>query len=185
MENSSTSRSRYSSVAILLHWLIAIGVIANWRIAEAAEHLPEAERGAVMGWHFAFGMSILVLTVLRLIWRLIHRPPPLQASLARWEVLLAKSVHGIFYVLLIGLPLGGWIGMSGYGFPVNMFGIVWPVLPVGFGEETGHEILEVHATIGSIMILLVGLHILAVLKHTFYDKTGNIFRMLPFGTAKD
>lgn len=169
---------------MILHWVIAIAVIANWRIAEAAEKLPEAERGDVMAWHFAIGMSILVATVLRIVWRLVHRPPPLAAHLAAWERAFARTVHAIFYILLIGLPLLGWIGLSGYKLPVDMFGVVWPALPVGFGEKTGHEILEFHATLGGLMILLVGLHILAVIKHLVIDRDGNLWRMLPFGTPK-
>ena len=177
-------RTRYSKVAMILHWAIAIGVIANWRIAEAAEHLPDAERGGVMYWHFAIGMTILVASLARIAWRVINPPPPLSASLAPWERVLARVTHTIFYVLLIALPLGGWIGLSGYKAPVDMFGIVWPVLPVGFGEKTGHEILEFHATVGSLMILLVGLHLLGAIKHMVFDRDGNLWRMLPFGTPK-
>ncbi|WP_235829540.1 cytochrome b [Croceicoccus estronivorus] len=178
------ARSRYSLVAMLLHWAIAIGVIANWRIAEAAENLPQAERGAVMSWHFAIGMAILLATLARIIWRLVHRPPPLSSRLAVWERVLARVTHSIFYILLLALPLLGWIGMSGYKAPIDMFGFVWPVLPVGFGEKTGHEILEFHATLGSLMILLVGLHLLGVIKHMVVDRDGNLWRMLPFGTPK-
>lgn len=177
--------SRYSWGAMLLHWAIAILVIANWRIAESAEHIADdTERGAVMGWHFAFGMLILLLTVARIVWRLTHRRPPLGSHLKRWEVLLARGVHAVFYILLVALPLMGWIGMSGYKFPIDMFGITWPVLPTGLDEDTGHEILEVHATLGTVMIYLVGLHILGALKHHFWDKDGELWRMLPFGTPR-
>jgi len=176
--------NRYSVVAMLLHWAIAIAVIVNWRIAESAENLPDAERGAVMANHFALGMTILVLTLARLVWRLIHKPPPLNPALKAWEAKAAKVMHVTFYVLLIGLPLMGWIGLSGYGFPIDMYGLTWPVLPVGFGEDTGHEVLEVHATLGTVMLVLIALHILGALKHTFIDKDGNLWRMLPFGTPK-
>ena len=178
------SAKRYSLGAIILHWLIAVAVIVNWRIAESAEHLPEAERGAVMVNHFALGMAILLLTVARIGWRLTHQPPPLNPALKPWEAKLAKVIHVVFYVLLIGLPLMGWIGLSGYGFPIDMYGLTWPVLPVGFGEDTGHEVLEVHATMGSLMVLLIGLHILGSIKHMVIDKDGNLWRMLPFGTPK-
>jgi len=185
MDNQTpTAGRRYSAVAMILHWAIAIGVIVNWRIAEAAEHVPQAERGAAMAPHFAIGMMILVLTVALLVWRLFHKPPPLGSHLATWERILAKGVHHLFYALLLVLPLLGWLGMSGYGQPINMFGIVWPVLPVGFGKETGHEMFEVHGSIGGAMILLVGLHIIGALKHQFLDKDGELWKMLPFGTPK-
>ncbi len=176
--------NRYSVVAMLLHWAIAIAVIVNWRIAESAEHLPDAERGAVMANHFALGMAILLLSLVRIGWRLIHKPPPLNPALKAWEAKLAKVMHAAFYVLLIGLPLLGWIGISGYDFAINMYGIVWPILPVGFGQETGHELLELHATLATIMLALVALHILGSIKHMVVDKDGNLWRMLPFGTPK-
>ena len=176
--------TRYSWGAMLLHWVIAILVIANWRIAESAENLPDTERGAVMGWHFAFGMLILLLTVARIVWRLTHKRPPLGGHLKAWERILARTVHSLFYILLIAMPLLGWIGMSGYKFPIDMFGITWPVLPTGLNEDTGHEILEVHATLGSVMVLLIGLHVLGALKHHFWDKDGELWKMLPFGRAR-
>ena len=182
---TTADNARYSRIAMLLHWAIAIGVIANWRIAASAEHLDKLERQALMGWHFAIGMTILLLTVARIVWRVVHRPPPLSAHLAPWERILAHSVHGIFYVLLIALPLLGWIGMSGYKYAIDMFGIVLPVLPVGFGEKTAHEILHLHGSLGFAMMLLVGLHLLGVIKHMVMDRDGNLWRMLPFGTPKN
>lgn len=176
---------RYSGVAMLLHWLIAIAVIVNWRIAESAENLSQAERGAVMNNHFALGLTILVLTLLRVIWRLVHRPPPLASTLKPWERALARTTHTIFYVLLIGLPLGAWIGLSGFRATIDYWGLfsIAP-LPVGFGKDTGEQILEAHAAGGTFILLLIALHILGALKHTLWDKDGNLWRMLPFGIPK-
>lgn len=183
---SMTQGAKYSKVAMLLHWLIAIAVIANWQIAERAHDLPQEARGEVMSYHFSLGMTILLLTLLRVIWRLMHRPPALSASLQPWERILAKTTHTLFYILLIGLPLGGWIAMSGYGSGVPFWGLFeFPALPLGLDEGTGHEIFELHATAGTVLIYLAGLHVLGALKHTFVDKDGNLFRMLPFGTARD
>ncbi len=176
--------SRYSLGAMILHWVIAIAVIANWRIAEAAEHLSKEERGDTMAWHFAIGMAILLLTIARIGWRFMKPPPPLASNLKAWERVLAKVTHEIFYLLLILLPVMGWLGMSGYNTAIDMFGLIWPILPVGFGKDTAHEILEVHGSIGGIMVLLIGLHVLGALKHQFFDRDGNLSRMLPWGTPK-
>jgi len=176
---------RYSNGAILLHWVIAIAVIVNWRIAEAGEHLPDAQRGEVMGHHMALGMTILFLTLLRLAWRLTHRPPPLASTLKPWERALARTVHTIFYVLLIGLPLGGWLATSFYGGGVNIWGLFTvPGLPVPTDEHLGHEIFHAHAFGGTVLLALVALHVLGALKHHFYDRDGNIFRMLPWSSPK-
>lgn len=176
--------ARYSKGAMLLHWLIAILVIANWQIAEKAHEGPREQAGAVMYWHIAIGMLILLLTVVRIVWRLTHARPPLGDHLAQWEKLLAKAVHAIFYFLLIGLPLLGWIGVSGEGGKVDMFGIVWPSIG-GLDRKGGHGLLEVHQTLGNIMVWLIGLHVLGALKHHFWDKDGELWRMLPWGKPRD
>lgn len=176
---------RYSGVAMLLHWVIAVLVIMNWRIAATAEHLQGALKGEVYGYHKAWGILILTLTLARLAWRLTHRPPELASTLKPWERLLAKTTHTLFYVLLIGLPLGGWLANSLIGKPIPFFGLFTiPALPVPTDAATGKAIFELHATGGTVLLLLIALHILGALKHTFLDRDGNLWRMLPFGTPK-
>ena len=104
---TDTTARRYSAGAMIFHWLIAILVIANWQIVERAHDFEGAMRGTVMGYHKAVGITILVLTVGRLLWRSTHKVPPLPSDLAGWEKTLARTVHVIFYVLLIALPLTG------------------------------------------------------------------------------
>jgi cytochrome b561 len=178
-------RHRYSLPAMILHWLIAIGVIANWRIAEAAENAPEADRAAAMAPHFSIGVTILVLVLLRLAWRLIHPPPPLAAHLATWERVLAKTTHTLFYVILIVMPLAGWLAMSSFGSGVEVWGLFeLPRLPVSESFERGETIFGIHATAGMVVLGLLAIHVLGSLKHTLLDRDGNLFRMLPFGTPK-
>ena len=179
--SESTAR-RYSVGAMIFHWLIAIAVIVNWRIAESAEHLEGAAEDAILANHKALGILILLLTLGRLAWRWTHPVPPLPAGLAAWEAKLARAVHILFYVLLIGLPMGGWLANSLDGNAIDVFGFFTvPALPVGENKEAAESIFELHATGGSIFIYLIALHILGALKHTFFDKNGGIFRMLPFG----
>lgn len=173
---------RYSTGAMIFHWTIAVLVIMNWRIAETAEHLEGAEKMAVFGYHKAWGMLILALTVGRLLWRWSHPVPPLPSGLKPWEAKLARAVHITFYVLLIGLPLAGWLASSFGGRPVEFFGLFTiPALPVTENKDLSKAIYEIHQTSGSIFLYLIALHILGALKHTFFDKNGGVFRMLPFG----
>lgn len=177
--------SRYSMGAIILHWAIAIAVIVSWRIAESAEHASEAEEAAIMADHMAVGMIILLLTVLRLVWRGTHSQPAFPDDLSKWERVAARAVHFTFYVLLVGLPLMGWLGSSMEGASIDVFGtFTLPGLPVTTNRGLGHEILEVHGTLGEIMLYLIVLHVLGALKHHFYDRNGALYRMLPFGTPK-
>ncbi|MEZ5680003.1 MAG: cytochrome b [Erythrobacter sp.] len=183
--NANTAR-RYSTGAMIFHWLIAILVIMNWRIAETAEHLEGAEKMAAFGYHKAWGMLILALTLGRLLWRWTHPVPPLPSDLKQWEKTLARAVHVIFYVLLIGLPLGGWLASSYGGRPIDFFGMFTiPTLPVGENRELSKSIFDLHHEGGEIFLYLIVLHVLGALKHTFFDKNGGIFRMLPFGKVPD
>lgn len=182
---NSTGRSRYSTGAMIFHWVIATAVIVNWRLVETAEHLPDAERGWWMDQHKALGITILAITAARLVWRFTHPVPPMPSTYARWERLLAKSVHVIFYVLLIGLPLGGWLATSYFGRGVDIWGLfTLPAVPVGSSPDTGKQIIGLHKIGGEIMIYLIALHILGALKHTFWNKDGTLWRMLPFGSPK-
>lgn len=179
------TQPRYSTVAMILHWAIAIGVIANWRIAENAEHAPEAEAAAIMAPHLSIGVTILALVLIRLAWRLMHPPPPLAPHLATWERVLAKTTHTLFYILLIVMPLAGWVAMSSLGYGVPVWGLFeLPALPVGISPERAEAIFDAHATAGTIMLVLLVIHILGTLKHTLIDRDGNLYRMLPFGTPK-
>ena len=181
---TAESQARYSTGAMLFHWIIAIAVIVNWRIAENAEHLEGAARSAAIAPHKAIGIAILALTILRLLWRLSHKAPPMPDTMAGWEKGLAKAVHVIFYVMLIGLPIGGWLAGSYATSPVDFFGLFTvPMAPVEQNYEAAKSIIGLHGTGGKAMLILVGLHILGALKHTFIDKSGGLGRMLPFGRA--
>ena len=167
---------------MIFHWLIAIAVIVNWRLAEAAEHAEMPAKAEIFANHKALGITILALTIGRLAWRWTHPMPPLPSDLAKWEALLARSVHIVFYVLLIGLPLGGWLANSFGGRDIDFFGLFTiPPLPIGENDGLARAIYGAHTLGGSIFIYLIGLHILGALKHTFFDRNGGIFRMLPFG----
>ncbi len=177
---------RYSGVAMLLHWLIAIAVVAQWRIAESAEHAAsEAAGRAIMANHFSLGVTTLLLVLARLGWRFVRPNPPLAAHLAGWERALSRITHTLFYILLIALPLAGWVALSKFGSPVpvwNLFAL--PPLPVAPDPAGGKAIFGLHATVGTVLLGLTVLHVLGTLKHTLIDRDGNLLRMLPFGTPR-
>ena len=174
--------ARYSIVAMIFHWTIAVMVIWNWRLAARAEHATREQAMALFADHKALGITILALSLLRLLWRLGHKVPPLPSNYATWERLLARTTHVLFYVLLIGLPVGGWLANSLAGREIDMFGLFTiPPLSVGRNGELAGRIFDVHAAGGTFMVYLIALHILGALKHTVIDRDGGIFRMLPFG----
>jgi cytochrome b561 len=183
---SLDTKAKYSGLAMTLHWLVGIAVIVTWRIAEAAEHAPSREaRSEIMGNHFALGVVIFMLVATRFIWRQLNPPPPQLPNHAGWERVLAKTTHLTMYALLLVMPLAGWFAMSLYGSPISVWGVVEvPTLPVAENPDLAGQIFDVHAIAGTTLLVLIAIHVLATLKHTFIDKDGSIFRMLPFGSVK-
>lgn len=183
MNNTAASAARYSQGAIVMHWLIALMIAANFVIAWSAEDLPKPERMALMNNHKALGLTILALTLLRLVWRATHTPPPLVETLKAWEAALAKVTHSLFYFLMVAIPVAGWgmISASAKGSPIPIFGMFdMPLLPVGKDKAIGDMFHESHEVLATAMLVLLGLHVLAALKHQFIDKDATARRMLPW-----
>lgn len=171
---------RYSGVAVTLHWLIALLIVLNFAAAWVSEGMARAERMQVMANHKAIGITVLFLSVLRIVWRVTHRPPPLQRSLHPWERALAHGVHTLFYLLIIGLPLTGWAMSSSRG-PVSIFGLfAMPPLPVPSDKAAGAILHGAHENLAWVMLGLFVLHVAGALKHQFLDRDGTLARMIPF-----
>ena len=178
---------RYGPVAIALHWLTALAVAGLMVVGEVMTGLAKGSslKFTLYQWHKSVGITVLLLTLLRLGWRLAHRPPP-PTGLASWERQGAAVVHAVLYGLLLALPLLGWAAVSAspLNIPTVLFGVVpWPHLP-GFAALVDRaalaEVLEdVHSDGASIMMLVACLHILAALWHHFYRKDEVLLRMTP------
>lgn len=182
MNNTTTTLGRYSHGAIALHWIIAILIMLNFVVAWMAEDAPKADAAVMMGNHKAIGISVLLLTVVRILWRLGHRPPPLLETLKSWEAALAKVTHSLFYVLMLAVPLAGWgLHSAARGTPVSLFGLVaFPAMPVGSDKPTIGLFHELHELTATLMLVLLGLHVLAALKHQFLDRDLTMRRMVPW-----
>lgn len=176
MSIQTATAARYAKGSVILHWLIALLIAGNFVAAWVAEDMPKAERMQVMGNHKAIGLIVLALTVLRIVWRLMHKAPPLAETLKAWEVALAKLIHAGFYLLMLGIPLAGW-GLSsafGQGKPVSVFGLFdVPALPVGSDKPTIGMFHELHEIGATLMLVLIGLHVARALKHRILDKDRN------------
>jgi|SRR6185369_3385853 len=175
---------RYSIGAIVFHWLIAALIAFNYVAAWISEDMAKEDARIVMGNHQAIGISILVLTALRIVWRLINRPPAFRTSLRPWEAALARLTHAAMYVLMIGIPLAGWQMVSAHtgGAPVDAFGVFsWPGLPLAADKAGAHTAGEVHEVLATAMLVLMGIHVLGALKHQWIDRDGSLSRIMPWG----
>ncbi len=135
----------------------------------------------VMGNHKAVGITILLLTIVRVGWRLTHRPPPPLAGLARWELALSRFVHVALYVLMLGVPLGGWATHSAFsgGAPVSLFGLVdWPGLPFAEDRGLGETFGGMHELFAFAMLGLLVLHIAGALKHRLMDRNADTLKRM-------
>lgn len=167
---------RYGFVACALHWIIVAGVIAQYFLAEAGhgdEGSPE-----LMALHVSIGFTLLALAALRLAWRAIDRQPAPPAKMKRRDVILARAVHGAFYLLLFALPLSGWMLTSLEGETISFFGsFTIPPLPGAAAEET---VEEVHEALFNVLVALAVVHLAAGLKHHFIDRDDVLLRMAPW-----
>jgi cytochrome b561 len=179
MPNQS-SPTRYTAVAQVFHWLIAALIVTQFTLAYMADDLPiGAHKLALLARHKSFGMTVLMLAILRLLWRLTHRPPELPDHMTPLERKLARATHIAFYVLLFAMPLTGWTMSSAKNYSVSWFGLfTWPNL-IGKNETAFDVLRATHDTMSFILLSIAVLHILAALKHHFWNKDNVLLRMLP------
>lgn len=174
--------SRYSRGAIAFHWVIAALIIANLAGALISDDWDKPARALVMGLHKATGITILILSLARIAWRVGHKPPPLPPGIRSWEKAAANTAYVVFYAMMIMLPLTGWLMISASATrrPFAWYGLFdLPFLPVQGNKPLNGFAHEAHELLGYAMIALLLLHILAALKHHFFDGTRLIARMWP------
>lgn len=174
------SPARYGSVAQTLHWLIVGLVILQFTLARIADNLPLGpDKVGTMARHKSVGITILMLAILRLVWRLFD-PPPSPPPMRRWQLLASRVSHTALYALLFAMPLTGWMMSSASNYPVSWFGFYQLPDLVGPDHDLKETLEEVHETLFNILAAIAGLHIAAALKHQFIDRDGLLFRMLPW-----
>lgn len=170
----------YDPVAKILHWLTVLLVIAQFIVAWT---MPAIHHGVkpvgLIQWHLVIGSSLLIIVVLRLLWRLTHRPPPPAAGLPGWQRRTAAITHWALYVLLLAVPVTGWLAASARPWVVRAFGVLPLPMILPPGAKIGFEIGDYHA--GSLAWALFGvavLHILAALYHRLALRDRVLSRML-------
>jgi cytochrome b561 len=178
--------ARYHIGAIALHWVVAFVLIANLLLGLLLEDIADADKFQAYQWHKSLGVTVLLLGVLRLVWRLTHMIPADLPNFKPWEITVSKITHVLFYVLMIGIPLTGWmiVSASPRNFPTMLFGLLpWPHLPFlqGFVDqkEVMKSISDVHGALAYGILVLLVLHVGAALRHHFMLKDDVLLRMTP------
>ena len=193
------NNTKYTNVAIVLHWLIGIAIlfmfVLGWFMTELPKETPkttsfdifnlglitwgveeeQSQRSFYFNLHKSVGLSLFMLIVLRMYWRFTHRPPAFLNSMKLWEKRLAKATHHSLYLLMFLIPLSGIIMSAGSKYGIKWFGI--KVIP-GFDDKAIRELFyEFHEIFGLLLLLILILHILGAVKHSIVDKDGTLRRM--------
>jgi cytochrome b561 len=178
--------ARYTSVAVVLHWLLALGILGLLVIGLAMTQLllTPMMQFRLYQLHKSVGVTVLLLVILRLLWRLLHRPPPMPDTLPRFEKRAAESTHILLYFLMLGLPLSGWalVSASVFNIPTVLYGIIpWPNMPVlsNLSNKAPVEatLKALHAYGAWLLLAVLALHLGAVLRHQFILRDDVLRRM--------
>jgi cytochrome b561 len=191
--------TRYTKTAVILHWLIALGIFTmfalGWYMSELPKEAPKQIAYDLFDWgvytwqlseeasprtfyfnlHKSIGVTLLGLIIIRVLWRITHRPPALLASYKTWERKLATGIHHLLYLLMMVMPVSGLIMAVSSKYGVKWFGIEFIG---GLDNATLRDVFkETHEIVGAIILLVLILHILGALKHKFIDKDSTMERM--------
>ena len=176
------TRESYGTIAKLFHWTIGLMLLFNLGLGKYMHNLPNTpDKFQLYALHKSLGITILTLVVLRLVWTLVNpKPRMLDEKMKSWEVKLAKGVHYVLYILMIFIPLTGWLMNSAAGFPTSWFNILTLPSLLSADKTMQGFFGEVHEILAMGFILIFLLHLAGALKHPFIVKDRTLLRMLPF-----
>ncbi|HRJ66900.1 MAG TPA: cytochrome b [Alphaproteobacteria bacterium] len=180
---TDTAAQRYTTVAIILHWVMAAAFVLMLASGLSMEYLElqKSFKFNLYQWHKSLGVLLLAAFALRLFWRLLHKPPALPASIKGLEAVAAKAGHIALYLCMLAVPLSGWamVSSSNYGLPTIVFGLFeWPHIPKIAGNEAVNAAAKTaHWALAWLFIAAILGHVAAVVKHAAIDRENLLPRM--------
>lgn len=177
--------TKYSKTAMSLHWLMAIAIAAGWVMGNYMVDLKfSPDKLQLYNWHKWIGATAFLLALVRIVWRLTHRPPEPLSGQPRWQTQAAAITHALLYLLFFAVPISGWLFSSSTGFSLVYLGLIPVPDLIGKSPELKDLLKAVHWYLSTGLAALVVLHIAASLKHFVINRDGTIERMLPWGQRK-
>jgi cytochrome b561 len=172
-------QQRYSTLSIMLHWIMFLLLLAVYSCIELREIYPKGSepRDTLKTWHFMLGLSVFDLVWIRLVARWITQTPEIQTRIIKWQQLLANGFHFALYILMISMPIAGWLILSAEGKDIPFFGFNLPPL-IAVNETSAETIEEIHKTAGTVGYYLIGLHMLGGFYHHYIQQDNTLLRML-------
>ena len=176
----SAPHSRYSSLSITLHWAMLLLLIAVYACMELRGYYPKGSdfREGLKMWHFMFGLTVLLLVLIRVVARVTGGTPPINPEPPAWQTLIARLTHFALYAFMIAMPIAGWVILSASGKTIPFYGLDLPAL-VGPNKALAEQVKELHETVATIGYFFVGLHAVAALFHQYIVKDDTLRRMMP------
>jgi len=172
---------RYTRVAIVLHWIIALTILGTAALGVYMHELPlSPTKLELYSYHKWIGVTIFALVLFRLLWRLGHRPPPPPPSMSAWQHRAAAVTHVMLYALTLATPVSGWLMSSASGFQVVYLGILPIPDLLAKDKALADQLKDAHELLNLLMLALVVLHVAAALKHHLMDRDDVLARMIPF-----
>ena len=175
------SLQRYTGLAIALHWLIAVAILGTFLLGQYMTNLQLSPgKLKLYSYHKWIGVTIFLLVLFRIAWRLAHRPPLPPASMPAWQHSAASIAHFFLYALTLAIPVSGWLMSSASGFQVVYFGVIPIPDLLAKSKDAAQQLKQLHEALNWLMVLVVAMHIAAALKHHLMDRDDVLRRMLPF-----
>ncbi len=169
----------YGWPAQILHWGVVVLVITQFVLANMAESADSRmETFILFARHKSIGITIFALAIIRLVWRFFNDQPALPLGMPSWQRNLAKTTHWLLYALIILMPITGVLGSAANNFPVTWFGIFTLPAFIGPNEALAERLHDLHGLLAGCLALLAALHLLAALKHHFFNRDDVLRRML-------
>ncbi len=179
MVSSKHGATRYTNTAITFHWLMAVLIFVGFVMGLYMVDLRiSPDKLKLYSWHKWIGVTVFILAAFRLWWRLLNAPPALPAMPA-WQRQAASITHGLLYLLFFAVPITGWLFSSAKGFATVYLGVISLPDLIAKNDVLAPVYKQVHLFASYGLGALVGVHILAAIKHQFFDKDGLMWRMLP------
>lgn len=169
----------YSAESKVFHWLVAFIVIFMLSFSFFMEDMAKENQPVVYMIHKSFGLTILLLMILRFVWIKYRGKPVLSLNVPLWQRYLARGVQYGLYFFLIAMPISGWIMSVAAGHPPTFFNLFSVPLPIEENEVLANTMANVHGVIAWIIISLLVLHVAGAFKHYFFDKDQVLQTMLP------
>ena len=170
----------YPRPAVSLHWAVAVLILAAFPLGIYMHDLPlSPEKLRLFSYHKWIGITVLMLSVLRVVSRVALAQPELPATMRRWERKAAFAMHLMLYLLIFAVPLSGWLMSSATGFQTVWFGVLPLPDLVSKSKPLGQSLKALHESLNFLMLTLVVVHVAAALKHHFMERDDVLARMMP------